>query len=67
MKFAKPPCRGRQAANAQQDERRDLRQREAEVLCLESGSEFLDVLFTFTAFLLVFAIGLGFGFLAKGP
>jgi hypothetical protein len=27
-----------------------FRHREAEVLCLESGSDFLDVLFTFTAF-----------------
>jgi hypothetical protein len=37
------------------------------VLCIEGGSDFLDVLFTFTAFLLVFAIGLGFGLLVKGP
>jgi hypothetical protein len=36
------------------------------MLCLESGSDFLDVLFTFTAFLLVFGIGLGFGLMVKG-
>jgi hypothetical protein len=37
------------------------------VLCIDGGSEFLDALFTFSAFLLVFAIGLGFRLFVKGP
>jgi hypothetical protein len=37
------------------------------VLCIEGGSDFFDVLLTFAAFLLVFAIGLGLGLLARGP
>jgi hypothetical protein len=40
---------------------------DGEVLCFESGADFLDVLFTFTALLLVFGIGLGFGLFVRGP
>jgi hypothetical protein len=54
------------AASMLNSERRNLRL-EAKVLCIEGGSEFLDVLFTFSAFLLVFAIGLGFGLFVNGP
>ena len=35
------------------------------MFCLDEGLT-LDVFFTFTAFLLVFAIGLGLGLLARG-
>jgi hypothetical protein len=35
------------------------------MFCLE-GNMMLDVFFTFVAFLLVFAIGLGLGLLARG-
>ena len=37
------------------------------MLCIEGASDFFDVLLTFAAFLLVFAIGLGLGFLTRGP
>jgi hypothetical protein len=38
---------------------------EATMFCLDEGL-WLDVFFTFIAFLLVFAIGLGLGLLARG-
>jgi hypothetical protein len=67
MKFQKPSCPGRRCAPiAQPKERRHLHL-EADVLCIEGGSEFLDALFTFTAFVLVFMVGLGFGLFVKGP
>jgi hypothetical protein len=39
---------------------------DATMFCLDDGPT-LDVLFAFTAFVLVFAIGLGLGLLVRGP
>jgi hypothetical protein len=39
--------------------------KEARMFCLEDGLT-LDALFAFTAFVLVFAIGLGLGLLVRG-
>jgi hypothetical protein len=65
VKFAKPSCRAPRAVNARQGAPQPLPTGGKAVFCMEGGSEFLDGLFTFSAFLLVFAIGLGFGLFVR--
>jgi hypothetical protein len=66
MKFVKPSCRARRRAKCSTGERHNLR-REAGVLCIDGGSDFLDALAVFSAMVLIFGIGLGFGVWVRGP
>jgi hypothetical protein len=64
MKFAKPLAAGSVPPTLAETSAAILR--EARMFCLDDGVT-LDALFTFAAFVLVFAIGLGPGLLTRGP
>jgi hypothetical protein len=66
MKLLKPSCHAPRAVNARRVSAGNSFRR-GTVLCIDGDPDFFDALFTFSTFLLVFAIGLGFGLFVKGP